>query len=61
MKARPVSPISPDNAANSGFEDYSAFRIDTFHQLTYPNTYFGFLSLVPRIGFRDTYYGDTQD
>lgn len=45
----------------SGFEDYSSFRIDTFHQLTYPNTYFGWLSVVPRIGFRETYYSETQD
>ena len=33
--------------ANSLFEDYGAFRIDSFHQLTYPNTYFGFLSHCP--------------
>ncbi|HXQ34463.1 MAG TPA: hypothetical protein VN843_10650, partial [Anaerolineales bacterium] len=26
--------------------DYSSFRFDTFHQLTYPKTYFGFLSIV---------------
>jgi LPS-assembly protein len=45
----------------SAFEDYSAFRVDTFHQLTYPNTYFGWLSVVPRIGFRETYYSETRD
>ncbi|MBV8813198.1 MAG: hypothetical protein JO271_01805 [Verrucomicrobia bacterium] len=39
--------------------DYSAFRFDTFHQLSYPNTYFGFLSIVPRVGFRTTYYSRT--
>ena len=49
-----------NNPANSIFQDYSAFRFDTFHQLTYPNTYFGFLSIVPRVGFRETYYGETQ-
>ncbi|HEY9419587.1 MAG TPA: hypothetical protein VIP49_05310, partial [Candidatus Udaeobacter sp.] len=27
----------------------------------YPNTYFGWLSVVPRVGFRGTYYGDTRD
>ncbi|MBA3830690.1 MAG: LPS assembly protein LptD [Chthoniobacterales bacterium] len=43
------------------FEDYSVFRIDTFHQLTYPNTYFGWLAVVPRIGFRETYYSQTRD
>ena len=27
---------------------------------TYPNTYFGWLSLVPRVGFRETYYSQTR-
>ncbi len=40
-------------------QDYSAFRFDTFHQLSYPRTFFGWLSLVPRIGFRGTYYSRT--
>jgi LPS-assembly protein len=48
-------------ATGSGFEDYGTFRVDTFHQLLYPNTYFGWLSFVPRIGFRETYYGETRD
>jgi LPS-assembly protein len=43
------------------FEDYSTIRFDTFHQLTYPNTYFGWLSVIPRVGFRETYYGETRD
>ena len=41
----------------AGFENYGTDRFDTFHQLTYPNTYFGWLSVVPRVGFRGTYYG----
>jgi LPS-assembly protein len=41
--------------------DYSSFRFDTFHQLSYPNMYFGFLSIVPRAGFRVTYYSRTGD
>ena len=45
----------------SGFENYGTDRFDTFHQLTYPNTYFGWLSIVPRVGFRGTYYGKTWD
>jgi lipopolysaccharide assembly outer membrane protein LptD (OstA) len=47
--------------ANSIFQDYNVFRIDSFHQFTYPNTYFGFLALVPRVGFRETYYSETQE
>jgi len=48
-------------ADGSGFEDYSTIRLDTFHQLLYPNTYFGWLSIVPRVGFRGTYYTQTRD
>jgi len=47
--------------ANSIFQDYSALRIDSFHQLTYPNTYFGWLSIVPRVGFRETYYSRSEN
>src|SRR5213596_1972063 len=46
---------------DSGFQNYNTIRFDTFHQLTYPNTYFGWLSIVPRVGFRGTYYGKTWD
>jgi hypothetical protein len=48
-------------ASGSDLEDYSTVRADTFHQLTYPNTYFGWLSIVPRVGFRATYYDETRD
>ncbi len=48
-------------ADGSGFQDYRSTRFDTFHQLLYPNTYFGWLSIVPRAGFRETYYGETRD
>lgn len=45
----------------SGFKNYGTERFDTFHQLTYPQTYFGWLSIVPRVGYRGTYYGKTWD
>jgi len=45
----------------SGFKNYGTERFDTFHQLTFPNTYFGWLSIVPRVGYRGTYYGKTWD
>jgi LPS-assembly protein len=48
-------------ADDSGFENYSTTRVDTFHELLYPNTYFGWLSVVPRAGFRATYYDKTRD
>jgi LPS-assembly protein len=41
--------------------DYSTLRLDTFHQFTFPNTLFGWLSIVPRVGFRATYYDKTRD
>ena len=45
----------------AGFENYGTDRFDTFHQLTFPYTYFGWLSIVPRVGYRGTYYGKTFD
>jgi LPS-assembly protein len=45
----------------SPFQDYSTLRLDSFHQLLYPNTYFGWLALTPRVGFRGTYYDETRD
>jgi lipopolysaccharide assembly outer membrane protein LptD (OstA) len=48
-------------ASGSTNEDYSTLRLDSFHQFTYPNTYFGWLSVVPRVGFRATYYDQTRD
>ncbi|MDQ6622689.1 MAG: hypothetical protein M3Y86_04285 [Verrucomicrobiota bacterium] len=43
------------------YQDYDAVRLDTFHQFTFPKTYFGWLSVVPRAGFRATYYSETRD
>jgi hypothetical protein len=38
---------------------YDFWRLDSFHQFVYPHTYFGWLSIVPSIGFRGTYYSST--
>jgi LPS-assembly protein len=38
------------------FPNYSAFRFDSFHQLSYPVQFFGWLNITPRVGFRGTYY-----
>jgi len=56
-----IADLHRNFARNSGFEDYETWRIDSFHQLLYPNTYFGWLSIVPRVGFRATYYNQTRD
>ncbi len=39
--------------------DYNSYRVDSFHQFLYPKTYFGWLSVVPSVGFRGTYYSTT--
>ena len=63
-------PVFWENTANAGFlkrnfaadsllQDYDTFRADIFEQLTMPHTYGGWLSFVPRVGGRLTYYGDT--
>ena len=39
--------------------DYDTFRADTFHQLTLPETLFGWLNVVPKVGARATYYSHT--
>ncbi len=36
--------------------EYETGRFDTFHQFTDPQTLFGWLNLVPRVGLRATYY-----
>ncbi len=46
---------------DSGLKNYGAWRLDSFHQFTFPNTYFGWLSVVPRVGVRGTYYSETRD
>ncbi|MEY2528715.1 MAG: LPS-assembly protein [Verrucomicrobiota bacterium] len=48
----------PEDSPN---HDYSTLRLDSFHQFTFPTTLFGWLSVVPRAGFRATYYDKTRD
>ena len=43
------------------FPDYETFRADSFHQLLYPHTYMGWLTITPRVGLRETFYGNTGD
>jgi LPS-assembly protein len=56
-----VADLHRSFASGSGFQDYATLRFDSFHQFLYPNTYFGWLSVVPRVGFRGTYYDETRD
>lgn len=72
MKRRPIfgSGIFYEGETSTGFysrnfasdsllQDYDTFRADTFHQFLYPQTYMGWLSVVPRVGFRGTFYTDS--
>lgn len=43
----------------TGFSDYEAIRFDTFHQLSLPTQLFGWLNVIPRAGFRATYYSES--
>jgi LPS-assembly protein len=52
---RRAFPLGPD-FNGFDFPDYDAFRFDTFHQLSYPAQFFGWLNITPRVGFRATYY-----
>ena len=45
------------NYANEVQPSYEGFRADTFHQLTLPQTLFGWLNVTPRVGGRFTQYG----
>ena len=56
-----ISNLRRDFARGSYFQDYDVLRFDTFHQLLYPKTYFGWLSVVPRVGVRGTYYSETRN
>ncbi len=46
---------------NDPFFVGSSPRVDTFHQLVWPQQYFGWLSVVPRAGVRGTYYLNAPD
>ncbi|HEY3861740.1 MAG TPA: LPS assembly protein LptD [Verrucomicrobiae bacterium] len=43
-----------------GYPNYSAARVDTFHQFSLPETFFGWLNVTPLAGGRATYYSDVD-
>jgi len=46
-------------ADQSNFQDYDTFRADSFHQFVLPFMVKDVVSIVPRIGVRGTYYGNS--
>lgn len=53
--------LKKEQAKQSDSEDYDAFRLDTRHMVYWPMRHFGFLSFVPRAGYRGTYYSKTLE
>lgn len=47
--------------STNSVSDYDAFRVDTRHMLMLPVRALGFLSIVPRAGYRGTYYSKTRE
>ncbi|MCX6907268.1 MAG: putative LPS assembly protein LptD [Verrucomicrobia bacterium] len=39
--------------------DYNVTRFDWLHQISFPHMYFGWLSVIPRAGVRETWYSQT--
>ena len=39
--------------------DYNVFRLDTYHRVTAPMKFADFLSVVPRLGYRGTFWSDS--
>jgi lipopolysaccharide assembly outer membrane protein LptD (OstA) len=50
----------PDEPPSLIDTNYSGARADTYHQMTVPQTLFGWLNIVPRVGGRYTYYGEAS-
>lgn len=46
--------------ANNALPEFAAFRGDSWHQVLYPNTFFGWLNFTPRAGGRFTYYTESE-
>ncbi len=46
--------------ANNAFPEFAAWRGDSWHQVIYPNTFFGWLNFTPRVGGRFTYYSEAN-
>ncbi|NKB24134.1 MAG: LPS assembly protein LptD [Kiritimatiellae bacterium] len=44
----------------SALQDYDANRFDSEHTIFYPARYMGFLNVIPRAGYRATYYSKTR-
>ena len=48
-------------SATAPLINYSATRVDSYHQLLYPHVYGGWFSFTPQVGLRGTYYSQSLD
>ena len=48
-------------AEGSSAEDYDSVRFDTEHTVYWPEKVGGFLNVIPRVGYRGTYYSQTRE
>lgn len=48
--------VNNPSLTSTDLKNYNAGRFDTFHQFTLPQTYGGWLNVIPRVGVRGTYY-----
>ena len=56
---RVLNPDAPEEEQEVvPLDDYDSARIDSFHEFSYPRKYFGWLTIVPRVGLRGTYYSN---
>ncbi|HAV61510.1 MAG TPA: hypothetical protein DCY13_03995, partial [Verrucomicrobiales bacterium] len=65
-----VTPLYYESETTSGWyrrsfaddilPEFSAFRGDTFHQIVWPNMFWGWLNFMPRAGGRFTYYSEAE-
>ncbi len=55
----PMFRYVPYIGTNGRGADYQAFRMDTAHRLTIPFKLWDTLSVVPRVGYRGTYWSDS--
>jgi LPS-assembly protein len=47
-------------AGEENLPEYASMRGDSFHQILWPQTYFGWLNFIPRVGGRFTQYSETD-
>lgn len=53
------TPRTPYSYVPGAWADYNAARLDSYHRLTMPFKIADVLSVVPRVGFRGTYWSDS--